>query len=211
MANKNDKLYDENGNWVEERGRVKGAIRKAFRLSPQMQEVLKKARVELPPKTLKDGSEGKKNQVRYRCAVCGELFSQKNVQIDHIEPVIKLDVPENSVDRREWAGMVFEGVFCKKDNLQVICSTPKKFLEKGQSSCHNLKSSRENYIRKEFKKLLSGENQEVFVKFVKKVDGMITYNYEQLVEYFSKQYDQELLSKQAKAIAKAEKSAKSKK
>lgn len=139
---KEKSLYDENGRWVEERGRIKGAIRRAFRLSPQMKEVLRASRVELPPKAKKDGSAGKKNQVRYRCAGCGELFSQKHVQVDHIEPVVPLWKAEAEMTYDEIA----RGVFCKIDNLQVLCSTPKK-LNGGKDSCHRIKTNKENYIR----------------------------------------------------------------
>lgn len=189
MAKKESNLYDKDGNWVEERGRVKGAIRRAYRMHPHVRELLKESRVELPPKILKDGSSGKKNQVRQRCNVCGGLFPTSCVQIDHILPVVKLDTPEDSLSRREWAGMIFEGVFCKKDNLQVICSTPKRLLEKGQESCHGAKSRRENFIRGEFKKLLSGGNNLVFDKFCKIIDNKITYQYEEVVDFFSKMYD----------------------
>ena len=143
MKNKKEKsLYDANGRWVEERGRIKGAIRRAFRLSPQMREVLKKARVELPPALKKDGEPGKKNQVRYTCAVCCQLFSQKNVQVDHISPVVPLWKKESTMSYDDIA----RGVFCKLDNLQVICSTPMK-RNNGMPSCHKLKTDEENYIR----------------------------------------------------------------
>jgi hypothetical protein len=142
--NKKEKsLYDENGRWVEERGRIKGAMRRSFRLSPQMKEVLQAARVELPPKTLKDGSVGKKNQVRYRCAHCEGLFSQKNVQVDHIEPVVPLWKKEEKMTYDELA----RGIFCKISNLQVLCSTKSKDLPKGQKSCHSWKSTKENFFR----------------------------------------------------------------
>jgi hypothetical protein len=143
-------LYDANGRWVEERGRIKGAIRRTFRLSPQMKEALQRARVELPPKTLKDGSPGKKNQVRYTCAVCKGLFQQANVQVDHIIPVVPLWMPEAEMS---YDDMV-RGVFCKLDNLQVICSTPMK-RNNGNPSCHKLKTDEENFIRDELKKVMN--------------------------------------------------------
>jgi len=180
-----NKLYDENGNWVEERGRIKGAIRKAFRLHPAMQEVLKQARVELPPKTLKDGSEGKKNQVRFRCAMCGELFSSKHVQVDHQSPVVPLDRAENDIPFEEWVALIARGVFCKKDNLQVLCSTPKKLLPKGESSCHSQKSSCENFIRAEFKN-----------------NPIIGATYEAQVELFTKRYQEYLEHKEQERIRK---------
>lgn len=149
MKNKKEKpLYDSNGRWVEERGRIKGAIRRSFRLSPQMKEVLKKARVELPPALKKDGEPGKKNQVRYTCAICKQLFSQKNVQVDHLVPVVPLWIPEADMSYDE----IVRGVFCSLDNLQVICSTPMK-RNNGNPSCHKLKTDEENFIRDEFKKV----------------------------------------------------------
>jgi hypothetical protein len=148
-AKKEKSLYDANGRWVEERGRIKGAIRRSFRLSPQMKEVLKKARVELPPALKKDGEPGKKNQVRYTCAICNQLFSQKNVQVDHREPVVPLWRPEASMSYDE----IVRGVFCELDNLQVICSTPMK-RNNGVMSCHKLKTDEENFIRDELKKVI---------------------------------------------------------
>lgn len=143
MAKKEKPVYDSNGRWVEERGRIKGAIRRVFRLSPQMKEALVRARVELPPEPLKDGSPGKKIRVRYRCAGCGELFSSKNVQVDHIETVVPLHRNEESMTIDEIA----RGIFCKVDNLQVLCSTPQKQLGPGLTSCHRLKTNEENFIR----------------------------------------------------------------
>lgn len=145
---KSNKIYDEHGNWVEERGRWVGAIRRSFRVHPVLKEVLQEARVELPPKTLKDGTVGKKNQVRYKCAVCDGLFSQKHIQVDHKDPVVflflsSLEMLLDTIARR---------IYCKKDNLQVLCSTPLKLLPKGQKSCHAIKTQEENFIRDRWEK-----------------------------------------------------------
>ena len=142
MAKKEKSPYDANGRWVEERARVKGAIRRVFRLSPQMKEVLQSARVELPPALKKDGTPGARNQVRYRCACCGGLFSQKHVQVDHIEPVVPLWMSEVDMTYDD----IVRGVICDKSNLQVVCSTPLK-LNGGKPSCHRLKTNEENFIR----------------------------------------------------------------
>jgi hypothetical protein len=152
-------LYDANGRWVEERGRIKGAIRRTFRLSPQMKEVLNRARVELPPKVLKDGSVGKKNQIRYTCAICKGLHPQKYVQVDHIEPVVPLWIPEAEMTYDE----IVRGVFCAIEKLQVVCSTPMK-VNGGLASCHKLKTDEENFIRdrlKEVKNLKSKTQEEI--------------------------------------------------
>lgn len=144
MSKKKDKpLYDEFGRWAEEHYRIKGAIRRTFRLSPQMKETLQSARVELPPITKKDGTIGKRPQVRYRCAICKELFPQKYVQVDHINPAIPLWKKEIEMTYDE----LVRGIICDNFNLQVVCSTPMKD-NNGLSSCHKKKTDEENWIRK---------------------------------------------------------------
>lgn len=150
---KKDKpLYDENGRWVEERGRIKGAIRRAFRISPQMRETMRGARVELSPALKKDGTPGKKPRVRYRCAICGELWSQKNVNVDHIETVVPLWKNEKDMTYDE----IVRGIFCDKSNLQVVCSIAIK-RNNGKHSCHKKKTDEENWIRRELPKILKTE------------------------------------------------------
>ena len=152
---KNQPQYDEKGRWVEERTRIKGAIRRAFRLSPQMREVLKEARVELSPALKKDGLPGKRPQVRYTCSYCLNLFSQKNVQVDHVETVVPLWRKEEVMSYDE----IVRGVFCHKDNLQVLCSTPIK-RNNGVHSCHKKKTDKENWIRRYlFDKYPDNENE----------------------------------------------------
>lgn len=136
------KEYDENGNWVQEKNRLKGAIRQAFRMSPQMWEVKERARIELPPALKKDGTPGKKPRVRYKCSICEELFTSKYVQTDHIVPVVPLHKKEADMTYDEIA----RGIFCKKENLQVVCSTPMS-KNNGKPSCHKIKTDEENYIR----------------------------------------------------------------
>lgn len=147
-------LYDEYGHWVEERGRIKGAIRRVFRLSPQMKDVIKAARVELPPALKKDGTPGKRNQVRFRCAICNDLFSQKNIQVDHIDPVVPMWESESRMQFDNWVSTIARGIFCKKENLQVVCSTP-MVRNNGNPSCHKLKTDEENYVRRQLAKVMN--------------------------------------------------------
>lgn len=135
--------YDANGQWVEMRGQVKGAIRRVFRLSPQMKETLNAARVELPPLPRKDGSPGARVRVRFVCAICSGLFPRDWVQVDHIEPVVPLHRKESELSYDEMAYRII----CSKENLQVVCSTPKKFLPKNEKSCHSIKTAKENWVR----------------------------------------------------------------
>ena len=158
---KKDKpLYDENGRWVEERGRIRGAIRRSYRLSPQVKETLEEARVELSPTVKKDGKPGKRNRVRYKCAMCNKLFQYKtgkttNIQVDHIKTVVPLHKSESSMN---WDEIV-RGIYCNKDNLQALCSTPIK-KNNGVRSCHGKKTQEENFLRKKWK-----EAQEEFKEF----------------------------------------------
>lgn len=146
-SNKKDELKPPTPDIVKKR-LIKGGIRRVFRQSIEMRVVLQSARVELPPKTLKDGSVGKKNQVRYRCAVCGGLFSQKDVAVDHIEPVIPLHRSEEELTIDEMAYRIW----CDVDNLQVICNTTLK-KNNGIPSCHKIKTDEENFIRKKLKEI----------------------------------------------------------
>jgi len=134
---------DENGKWVSEKNRILGAMRRGFRLSPHIQIVTQSARVELPPKLKKDGTPGKRNQVRYKCTNCGELFQQKYTAVDHIETVTPLWKTNAEMSYDEIASQIF----CKLDNLQVLCSTPMKY-NNGEKSCHARKTAEENFIRR---------------------------------------------------------------
>ena len=184
------KLYDENGNWIEERGRIKGALRKTFRLSPQHKETLQDARIELPPKLKKNGQPGKVNQVRYKCAMCQELFQQKFVQVDHIETVVPLWKAETDMHYDGPDGLI-RRIICKKDNLQVLCSTPLKFSD-GKSSCHKIKTDKEKFFRSKFKEVIEKK--------------LLTsnLNIDKTTEGWCNEYEEFLKAKEEKALAKVE-------
>jgi len=180
LKSKKDKPpYDENGKWVDQDMRILGGIRKAYRFSPQMKETIDAARVELPPKLLKNGKPGKRNQVRFKCAACKELFSKKNVQADHVSPATPLWA---SIKEMTWDNVV-KGIFCKASNLQVLCSTP-MIRNNGKPSCHAKKSREENWIRKKLTKW--------------------TPDVEEVIEKLKIDYQQYLVELEEKKIAKEE-------
>jgi len=72
---------------------------------------------------------------KYRCAYCGELFGPKDIQLDHIKPVI--DPQTGFVD---WNTYI-ERLFCPLENYQALCKP-----------CHKIKSENENKIRREVKR-----------------------------------------------------------
>lgn len=89
-----------------------------------------------PPKylTLNEAKTEKKKNVRtgrlaqhYLCNVCTGEFPAKEVQVDHIQPVV--DPKTGFIN---WDTFI-DRLFCEKENLQVLCTT-----------CHKLKTSEEN-------------------------------------------------------------------
>lgn len=115
---------------------------------------MQSARVELSPALKKDGTPGKRPRVRYRCASCDGLFPQKWVQVDHIDTVVPLWETESKMVFQEWVSTIARNIFCKKENLQVLCSTPMKHND-GNHSCHKKKTDEENYIRRELAKIIN--------------------------------------------------------
>lgn len=180
------KEYDENGHWNQERNRVKGALRQSFRMSPQMWETLQRARHELPPALKKDGTPGKRFQVRYKCSICGGMFMQKYVQVDHIEPVVPLHKVEAEMTYDEMA----ERIFCPKSNLQVVCSTPLS-KNNGKPSCHKIKSDEENYIRKQ-----------IAIGNLEDRSMPEDFNWNSIIKRFKKEFKEYLVEKEEKRLAK---------
>ena len=75
----------------------------------------------------KTNREGK----HYLCAICKGEFPAKDVQIDHISPVVD---PEQGFI--SW-DVFIERLFCDADNMQTICKP-----------CHKIKSKKESSGRK---------------------------------------------------------------
>lgn len=108
---------------------IRGALRRQFSRSPVVREVLMKVRREVP-KYNKDGSRAKKDAVQYLCSPCKSWTKSTAVSVDHIVPVI--DVQVGFVDWNEFV----RRLFCGPENLQVICDT-----------CHNGKTNAERIGR----------------------------------------------------------------
>lgn len=62
----------------------------------------------------------------YRCNACKQEYTNKDVEVDHIIPVV--DPKDGFVD---WNTYI-DRLFCSKDNYQVLCV-----------SCHKKKSKKE--------------------------------------------------------------------
>ena len=72
----------------------------------------------------------------YQCNVCKGSFAGKDVEVDHINPI----VPTSGFI--SWDSFI-DNLFCELSNLQVICKT-----------CHAKKSKLENEERKRIKSTL---------------------------------------------------------
>ncbi len=89
---------------------------------------------ELYKQCLKNSQVETEDGTRYRCASCNLLFIRNKVQVDHIEPINPLD---GSLLKKE--GLI-DRIFT--NNIQVLDKT-----------CHTRKSTEENRLRRENKKL----------------------------------------------------------
>lgn len=117
------------GKWTESRFQsfIKSALRSASVRWPPRYETLADAfvGVKTNPKT---GRQAK----HYECAMCVGHFPQKDVQVNHKEPVI----PTSGFT--SW-DEVIERLFCEKEGLEVLCKP-----------CHKAITALENKERKEY-------------------------------------------------------------
>lgn len=117
--------------WTE--GRVNAFIMSCLRAGsrrwPPKWQVLEASKTEkrVNPKT------GRPAQF-YQCKVCLSEQTSKDVEVDHIEPVVPL------TGFVSWDDTI-KRIFCKADGLQVLCK-----------KCHKVKSKAENKQRKELQK-----------------------------------------------------------
>jgi len=121
-----EKPYND-GTWTE--GRFNSFIKSTLRSGSQR----------WPPKykALNEAKQGKKINVssgrlaeHYRCAACKGSFPAKEIQVDHILPVI-----DPVVGFITWDDVV-KRMFCEKENFQILCRSchkEKTDLEKQQS------------------------------------------------------------------------------
>ena len=74
-----------------------------------------------------------------RCTICEELFMSKDIQMDHIDPVVPIEGYKSgsSFDLNEYV----ERMFPEETGWQTICHT-----------CHDEKTKKEDKLRKSFDK-----------------------------------------------------------
>lgn len=118
------------GKWTEARYRsfVTSTLRAGSRKWPPKYETLNAAKTE---KKINKAT-GRLAQ-HYLCAMCEQEYTQKDVQVDHIKPVI--DPKKGFVS---WDTYI-DRMFCEAPNLQVLCKI-----------CHADKTKLEKEISKKY-------------------------------------------------------------
>lgn len=118
-----------NGDWTRSRYEsfIKSALRSASVRWPPRYLTLNEAFVDVRTNE-KTGRKAK----HFECAMCKNLFPQKDVQVNHKEPV----VPPTGFTT--WDDII-ERLFCEKEGLEVLCKP-----------CHKDVTAEENKLRKEY-------------------------------------------------------------
>lgn len=113
------------------------SAKREFSRSPIVDAKFKSVRVE-QPRLKKDGTLARIPSVFYKCEHCLELFKQPDVQCDHKNPVVPVEIPAKHM---HWEMMIETRCFVKTlDELQILCKP-----------CHKIKTQDENRIRKEWR------------------------------------------------------------
>ncbi len=108
------------------------ARKKAFIIS-----VLRSGSRRWPPKfqTLNAAKTEKRINIKsgrvaqhYQCNVCGLEFTNKDMEVDHIKPIIN---PKTGF--KDWNQFV-KNLFCDSDNLQAICKECHKTKTKAEKA-----------------------------------------------------------------------------
>ena len=107
---------------------VVAAVRKSFTYSLEYNVI------KCQSKTDEVGPKGGK---RLKCNICQESFGERDIKVDHIEPIVPLHKSQREMTLQEF----YERCFCKLDNLQVLCK-----------ECHDKKSKQESKQRSDFRK-----------------------------------------------------------
>ncbi len=106
------------------KGYIFGALRKIWRWHPVRRQILALAKV--------NGC----NLVGdwFACAKCDQIFPKKQVQVDHIKPVI-----DPAAGFTTWDSVIEAMLNVTLDDVQILCF-----------DCHRLKTNTENELRRKY-------------------------------------------------------------
>lgn len=131
MARAKPALTHCGGKWTKARYEsfIKSAIRAMSGRWPVKFDALKASRV-----GLKTNPKTGRQAMHHKCACCGGEFPAKEVQVDHIDPI----VPITGMD--SWDNIIARALV-EVEGMQVLCKP-----------CHLKKTKEENDRRREYKK-----------------------------------------------------------
>lgn len=120
--NSTERLYN-NGLWTEGRFRafITSTLRAGSRRWQPKYDTLNAAKTEK-----KVNKKTGRVAQHYKCEVCGNEFTAKDMEVDHIDPVVS---PKDGFI--SW-DVFIDRLFCEADNLQAICR-----------GCHAIKTKKE--------------------------------------------------------------------
>lgn len=107
-----------------EKSKITSELRRISRFHPAIRISLNNA--------IHPTEKGPRDGCLFICAKCGLCFKRKEVQVDHIQPVVPIDRPV-----QDWNEYI-ERLFCSPENLQVLCKP-----------CHQVKCDNEQEERNE--------------------------------------------------------------
>ena len=108
--------------------RIKASLRNVARFAPQINECLNNS--------IHPYATGPRGGKMFQCAKCKGPFPRKEVQVDHTDPVVPIELRTKHMD---WNDII-ERMFCPVENLKVLCKP-----------CHLIKSNEERKQRKQFR------------------------------------------------------------
>lgn len=84
-----------------------------------------------------------KKRIRFLCSVCNKKYDNKDIRVDHIDPVVdpKVGFPLKEDGTDDWS-MYISRLFCSIDNLDILCV-----------NCHDIKTKSETIERKKARDL----------------------------------------------------------
>lgn len=116
---------------------VQTNMRQASYKWPPREAAKRKARIRKEVGTFKNGNP--KYLYLYKCAGCGGLFTDKEIALDHVLPVVPVEGWRNEV---EFMHEYLERLLVYEEGFQVLC----------REKCHQQKSDDENNRRRQNKK-----------------------------------------------------------
>lgn len=119
------------------KGWMIGQLRRICRRYPPYYQTLNSVKEEYYI-TTKAGKQLKR--VKYTCSKCKGQYSSKEVQVDHIIPIVPIEgFPMLPNGEPDWNSFI-PRLFCGPEGLQVLCT-----------GCHDEKTQNENSKRKEYR------------------------------------------------------------